>query len=99
MSQEKPWIADADGFRSVLMFENTRVENIAAFAYSAGLARKLYTDFGNPPPPMPVTPLRYPCSMRVTEREKVGTGERIGRVQFVDLADDTMLFDQTWAIT
>jgi hypothetical protein len=90
-------VVDADGFQSALMFENTRVGNAAVFATSASLAHKLYTDYGNPPPPMP-DKLRFPCSMRVTERHNTGTGERIGRVQFLHLDSGAVLFDESWTV-
>ena len=43
-------VEDADGFQFALMFENSRVENLVSHA---ALARGLYTDFGDLPPPMP----------------------------------------------
>lgn len=98
MPSERYETKDAEGFQSALMFENTRVENPAAFAMSAALACKLYTDFGQPPPPMP-DKLCFPCSMLITERHKIGTGERIGRVQFLHLNGETLLFDQVWTVT
>jgi hypothetical protein len=97
MPSERYGVKDADGFRSALTFENTRVENPAAFAMSVALARKLYTDFGQPPPPIPDS-LSFPCSMRITERHKIGTGERIGRVQFLHLDGEMVLFDQVWMV-
>jgi hypothetical protein len=98
MQTERYGATDAEGFRSALLFENTRVENLAAFAMSATFARKLYTGFGKPPPPMPDS-LSFPCSMRITERDKLSTGEQIGRVQFVHLDNETVLFDQVWTVS
>jgi hypothetical protein len=61
-------------------------------------ARKLYMDFNNPPPPFPDDVTTFPpCSILVTERRNIGTGERIGRVRFFR-PDGSALSDQTWTV-
>src|SRR5258708_875958 len=80
----KPWEEDAEGYRSSIMVRATHLANAAAVEFTLNEARKLYTDFGKPPPPVPANAGGLaPCSILVTERHKSGTGERIGRIQFL----------------
>ena len=66
-------------------------------AITAALVRELYADIDNPAPPMPDR-LSFPCSMRITARHNIRTGERIGRVQFLSLSGDAVLFDDVWTV-
>ncbi len=92
---------DEDGFQSSVIVRATHLTNAAAVELSIAAARKVYTDSGHPPPPFPDNALMLaPCSILVTERSDVGTGERIGHIQFLqpdgDMGFDGALFDQVW---
>lgn len=90
---------DVEGFHTSKMVEGGPLKNISALMFALNEACKLYTDFDNPPPPIPDNVATFvPCSILVTDRHNLGTGERIGRIQFFRL-DGTGLSDQTWTIT
>jgi len=100
-----PWDEDAEGYQSSVMVRATNLANAAAVAFTLAEARKLYTDFGNTPPPVPVNAGQLaPCAILITERHKSGTGERIGRIQFLppdgnEAPEGGPAFDQIWQVS
>jgi len=82
----------------VVMVKAGPLINVPALMYAIAESRRLYTDFGNPPPPIPENVASFPpCSLLITEQYDISTGKRIGRVQI--LRDDaTSLFDQKWIV-
>ena len=90
---------DEEGFRHAIMVKATPVASAAALAHVLAQACKLYTEFGNPPPPAPSNlALFVPCSVLVHERHNVGTGERIGVIQLFR-PNGAVSFEKEWRIT
>lgn len=82
----------------VTMVKAGPLTNLAALLFTMNEAMKLYTDFGNPPPPTPDNLADLPpCSLLVTEQHDVGTGKRIGRIQ-IFRTGETVAFDQQWIV-
>ena len=89
---------NADSFSEGVMFHADRIENVADLAFVWSEVVKLFTSSGNTAPPMPKDMITFPpCKLLVTDRHRIGTGERTGRVQFSRL-DGSSCSDETWQI-
>ena len=91
---------DKDGFRVAVLIRMPMLRTGAALAYALTETRRYFDDGQSPQPPLPDDPACFiPCTLLVTERYKVGTGERIGRIQFLrDGSENVILFDQEWTV-
>lgn len=89
---------DDQDFDTATIFHGMPLQNSAALAAALSLARSHFNEFGLPQPPIPDNAAGFsPCTLLITERHNLGTGERIGRIRFLR-NEVTTLFDQEWSI-
>ena len=96
-----------DLFRSSTLLRIPMIKNAAVMAYALKLNKDYFTAYPAlnwASPPLPADMASFiPCTLLVTDRSNIATGEIIGRIRFLQDVDgydtEATYFDEEWIIT